>query len=168
MGKFKKTTAYRVIYLKYYGNTSLYKQRVNSNSFTSKSGQISPYDEVVKKHAIQVGWDWRLLISLIYQESQFDPESSSWLGAQGLMQLMPATAKEYGLDSSATPEQNISAGMNYLKWLDRQFEEKIEDPEERKKFILAAYNVGLGHVFDAIRLAKKYQLNPEIWKDNVA
>ena len=168
LSKFRKTIDYRVIYLKYYGNTSIYKKRVKSDLFTSKSGQISPYDQLIKKHAESIDWDWRLLTSLIYQESQFDHYSSSWLGAQGLMQLMPTTAHAYGIDSSATPEENVRAGVEYLKWLDKQFTEKVEDEEERRLFILAAYNVGLGHVFDAIRLAEKYELNPEKWEDNVA
>lgn len=165
---FKKTVDYRVIYLKYFGNTMLYKSRVNSSFFTAKSGRLSPYDHIVKKYGEKTGWDWRLITSIIYQESQFDQNAISWAGAQGLMQLMPATAAEYGIDSSAGPEQNILAGIKYLQWLERQFAEKVSDTLERKKFVLAAYNVGLGHVFDAIRLAEKNNLNPEIWEGNVA
>jgi len=165
---FKKTTDYRVIYLKYYGNTTLYKSRMNSDLFTAKCGCISPYDDLIKDYAQDIDWDWRLLTSLIYQESGFDPNSSSWAGAQGLMQLMPETAEEYGLDSTANPEDNIEAGVNYLKWLEVQFEEKVTDSLERRKFVLASYNVGLGHIFDAMRLAEKYDLDPQLWKDNVA
>lgn len=165
---FKKTTDYRVIYLKYFGNTSLYKTRVRSQLFTSKSGQLSPYDQIVKKYAKEIGWDWRLLTSIIYQESQFNHTAVSWTGAQGLMQLMPTTAAEYGLDSSAGPHQNISAGIEYLEWINKQFKEKVPDSTERKKFVLAAYNVGLGHVFDAIRLAEKNGKDPTIWNNNVA
>lgn len=165
---FKKTTDYRVIYLKYFGNTTLYKTRVRSQLFTSKSGQLSPYDQIVKKYAKEIGWDWRLLTSIIYQESQFNHTAVSWTGAQGLMQLMPTTAAEYGLDSSAGPHQNISAGIEYLEWINNQFEEKVPDSTERKKFVLAAYNVGLGHVFDAMRLAEKNGKDPTIWNNNVA
>lgn len=166
--KFQKTTDYRVIYLKYYGNTSIYKNRINSDLFTTKSGQISPYDDIIKENSKSINWDWRLLTSLVYQESQFDHYSSSWVGAMGLMQLMPNTASEYGLDSTATPEENLKAGVDYIKWLDGQFKEKVVNDEERIKFVLAAYNVGLGHVFDAIRLAQKHELNPQVWDKNVA
>jgi len=166
--EFKKTVDFRVIYLKYYGNTKLFKSRVNSDLFTSKSGQISPYDKIVKEESHNIGWDWRLISSLIYQESQFNHAAESWVGAQGLMQLMPSTAKEYGIDSITGPRENISAGVQYLKWLDKQFEEKVRDSKERKKFVLAAYNVGLGHIFDAIRLAEKYNHNPQIWENNVS
>ena len=65
-------------------------------------------------------------------------------------------------------KENIIAGVKYLKWLDKQFKDKIIDFDERQKFVLAAYNAGLGHVFDAIRLAKKYDKNPQLWTDNVA
>lgn len=166
--KFKKTTDFRVIYLKYFGNTGLYKTRVNSRFFVTKSGKLSPYDEIIKTHAERIGWDWKLLVSLIYQESQFDHHAESWAGAYGLMQLMPETAKSYGIDSTAGPQANISAGVSYLEWLNRQFEEKVPDSSERINFILAAYNVGLGHVFDAIRLAEKHGMNAQIWKDHVA
>ena len=62
----------------------------------------------------------------------------------------------------------IEAGVEYLKWLDEQFEEKVQDSTERIKFVLASYNVGLGHIFDAMRLAEKYDLDSQKWKDNVA
>jgi len=165
---FKKTVDFRVIYLKYYGNTKLYRSRINSELFTAKSGQISPYDEIVKAQSEKIGWDWRLISALIYQESQFDPQAQSWAGAQGLMQLMPETAQSYGVDSTSGVSANIAAGIKYLQWLDKQFAEKVADSIERRKFVLAAYNVGLGHVFDAIRLAEKYDLDPQLWEGNVA
>jgi len=168
LNQFKKTTDFRVIYLKYYGNTGLYKTRVNSPFFVSRSGKLSPYDETIKAQAKRIGWDWRLLTSLIYQESQFNHQAKSWAGAFGLMQLMPNTAEEYGIDSTSKPAEQIAAGVSYLKWLDRQFEDKVPDSSERFKFILAAYNVGLGHVFDAIRLAKKHGLNEKKWENEVA
>lgn len=165
---FQKTTDFRVIYLKYYGNTTLFRNRVNNRLFTSKSGKLSDFDPIVKKEAKEIGWDWRLLTSLIYQESKFNPKASSWAGAQGLMQLMPATSAEYGIDSNASVTENISAGVDYLKWIESQFDEKVTDSTERQKFVMASYNVGLGHVFDAMRLAEKYGKNPQIWEKNVA
>ncbi len=165
---FKKTVDFRVIYLKYYGNTKLFRNRVQNRLFTSKSGKLSDYDAIVKQKAEIVGWDWRLITSLIYQESKFNPQARSWVGAQGLMQLMPSTSAEYGLDSNATVAENIEAGVRYLNWIDKQFEEKVHDPYERQKFVIAAYNVGLGHVFDAIRLAESRNLNAEKWEGNVA
>src|SRR5690606_16719021 len=132
---------------------SLFTERVRSEYYTGRSGIISDYDQILQKEAEKIEWDWRLLASLIYQESGFDHSVESWMGARGLMQLMPSTAAEFGLDSISSPEMNIRAGVKYLSWLDKQFEKKVPIKEERKKFVLAAYNVGLGHVYDAIRLA---------------
>jgi membrane-bound lytic murein transglycosylase F len=165
---FKKTVDFRVIYLKYYGNTTLFRNRVNNRLFTSRSGKLSDYDAIVKKKAEIIGWDWRLITSLIYQESKFNPQARSWVGAQGLMQLMPSTSAEYGLDSNATVSENIEAGLKYLKWIDQQFQDRVNDSTERQKFVIASYNVGLGHVFDAMRLAESRDLNPEVWDGNVA
>lgn len=164
---FKETVDFRVIYLKYYGNTSLFKKRVRSKYFASKTGRISEYDALIKSQAEMIGWDWRLLASLIYQESGFDPTVTSWMGAKGLMQIMPATAEQMGIDSNASPEMNLKAGVRYLNWLDNQLKEKIPSDRERVKFILASYNVGLGHVYDAMRLAEKYDKDPDVWKKNV-
>ncbi|KAA3650638.1 MAG: lytic transglycosylase F [Bacteroidetes bacterium] len=168
LNKYKHTLEFRMFYLKYFGNTQLYRSRLNSELFTPKSGTLSPYDDAIKEYSSFIKWDWRLVTSLIYQESGFDPNSNSWTGASGLMQLMPNTAESYGIDSLSDPEDNIEAGIQYISWLDKQFVEKVTDSTERIKFILAAYNVGLGHVFDAMRLAEKYHLNPQIWEDNVA
>ncbi len=164
---FKKTLDFRMIYLKYYGNTKLFRKRKNSNLFTSESGSISPFDEIIKTAAYSIKWDWRIIASLIYQESGFESKAQSWTGAYGLMQLMPETAASYGVDSSSSDAENIKAGVQYIAWIEKQFQEKVDDPLERQLFVLAAYNVGLGHVFDAMRLAEKHGLDPQVWKENV-
>ena len=83
------------------------------------------------------------------------------------MQLMPNTAKKYGVDTSSPPDKQIEAGIKYIKLLDAQLKDYIPDSIERKKFVLASYNVGIGHVFDARRLAEKYNKNPDLWNNNV-
>src|SRR5690606_15531757 len=103
----------------------------------------------------------------VIQESQFDPSAESWMGAAGLMQLMPETAAAFGADSILDPQQNLMAGMKYMKSLDKALAKEISNTDERLKFVLAAYNVGLGHVWDARSLAKKYGSSDVIWKDNV-
>lgn len=165
--EYSKTLNFRMTYLKYFGNTKIFKNRLNSDLFTAMSKQISPYDSIVMNQLDTLHWDWPLVISLIYQESQFDPNKTAWTGARGLMQMMPKTAEGFGLDSSASERDQISAGIQYLKWLDGQLAKKIESKTDRVPFVLAAYNCGLGHVFDAMRLAEKHNLNPEVWEDNV-
>jgi membrane-bound lytic murein transglycosylase F len=108
-----------------------------------------------------------LLASVMYQESNFDPKAESWVGAIGLMQVMPATGKQFGFDDLWEPQQNIRAGVRFLKFLDKQWAHTVTDSDERLKFMLASYNVGLSHVLDARNLAKKYGKNPVKWSGEV-
>ncbi len=163
---FNDTFLANVLYNKYFKNSG--SQQLYYSEYHSLTGsRISAYDHILKEEAKKLGWDWRLIASMIYQESNFIPEAQSWMGAYGLMQMMPATMQKMGIDSSASPRQQIRAGIEYIRWLDKQFQPRIEDEEERKKFVLAAYNVGLAHVFDAIRLAEKYDKDPAVWNENV-
>ncbi|MDX2413819.1 MAG: transporter substrate-binding domain-containing protein [Bacteroidales bacterium] len=164
---YKKSHNYALLYSKYFKN-SRSKRIVQSDSYTLLTGQISDYDNYFMQYSDSIGWDWRLLASLVAQESRFDPVVTSWAGAYGLMQIMPATGEHYGIDVRSSPENNIIAGIKYITWLQELFEDKVVDEEERLKFILASYNVGPGHVLDARRLARKNGKDPEIWDDNVA
>jgi membrane-bound lytic murein transglycosylase F len=130
-------------------------------------GQISEYDQAIKKTAKKIGWDWRLLASLIHQESHFIPDLESEKGAFGLMQLMPVVMERYEIDYNATPEEQIEVGGKLIQHLEKCLHNKVTDSAERVKFVLAAYNAGLGHVYDAQRLAEKYGKSPDIWEDNV-
>ena len=132
-----------------------------------KSGELSGFDGIIKKTAKDIGWDWRLLASLIYQESHFRLDLESEKGAFGLMQLMPVVMERYGIDYDATPEEQLEAGGKLIKYLSDCLTNKVADSTERMKFVLASYNAGLGHVYDAQRLALKYGKDPEVWDNNV-
>ncbi len=160
-------TVYYVIYNKYYENRRAFRTRYGSDYFPLTGGNISPYDSLFREGALKIDWDWRLLAALAYRESQFDPYARSWAGAQGLMQLMPLTAREYGASDPFDPEQNILAGVRFLNWLDTYWKEHIQDENERIKFVLASYNVGQGHVQDARRLARAHGVDPDIWDGHV-
>ena len=166
LGEYRKSTRYALIYNKYFKNQKS-AGIVKSDLFALSSGRISVYDEYIKDYSENIGWDWRLLASLIYQESRFDPKARSWAGAFGLMQLMPSTARRFGITSSSPAGEQIRAGTEFIRWLDKRFDEAVPDPEERIKFILAAYNVGPGHIFDAMALAEKDGIDPDIWTGNV-
>ncbi|HKL38178.1 MAG TPA: transporter substrate-binding domain-containing protein [Bacteroidales bacterium] len=163
INEFKTTLDYALIYNKYFKNRKsalIWK----SDYYTISSGKISPYDEMIKQYSQEIGWDWRLLASLIFQESRFKPTAESWAGAYGLMQLMPSVLNRFEVEDKSSPRQNIQAGVEFLDWLDKQVKKMgIRDRKERIKFVLAAYNVGLGHVLDARRLADKYGGDPDKW-----
>ncbi len=131
-------------------------------------GGISPYDNVFKQYAKEMGWDWRLLAAIAYSESGFDPNATSWMGARGLMQVMPKTARSFGVDEKdlANPEVSVRVASKILKELDGIMRGRT-GAGDRIKFVLAAYNAGSGHVTDAIALARKHELNPRVWNENV-
>ena len=132
------------------------------------AGAISPYDHVFKQYAQQIGWDWRLLAAIAYSESGFDPNATSWMGARGLMQVMPKTARSFGAreEDLGNAEVSIRVASMILKELDGIMRSRAA-AGDRIKFVLAAYNAGSGHVTDAIALARKYELNPRVWSEKV-
>lgn len=153
---------------KYFRAVKDQKSRVFSEYSSLKGDRISPYDEHIRRISESIGWDWRLLAALIYQESRFNPNAKSWAGAFGLMQMMPQTAQRFGIDTTDKEVANLEAGAKYISFLEDFWEDKIDDPEERRKFVLASYNVGPGHVLDAQKIAKKLELDPKKWDENVA
>ena len=164
--EFKESLNYRIIYQKYFLSRRS-KYMVESEFHSINGGRISVYDDIIKDISGKYNWDWRLISSIIYVESKFKPDVYSWAGAQGLMQLMPTTADFFDVEDINDPKQNVEGGVNLLTWLNDYFKPTITDSTERVKFVLASFNVGLGHVKDAQRLAKKYDKNPHKWKDNV-
>ncbi|HBL77474.1 MAG: lytic transglycosylase F [Bacteroidetes bacterium GWF2_42_66] len=162
---FSGTSKFRILYQKYFENSR--SSLMVNNDYHSLKGRFSEFDDMIKEECAGTGFDWRLIAAIIYKESQFNPEAQSWAGAYGLMQLMPETAETYNVGDIQDPRMNIRAGIKNLKWLDEQFISDVPDSTERIKFVLAAYNVGLGHVIDARRLAKKYDKDPAKWDDNV-
>lgn len=163
--KFKKTATYRIIHNKYYKSSRAVKI-FHSSYYYLNSGKISNYDTIIKTKSKNINWDWKLLAALIYQESKFDPEAQAWTGAYGLMQIMPETAETFRIEDFESPVGNIEAGTRYIKYLDKTFKKHLSDTTDLVKFILAAYNVGAGHVLDARRLAEKYGKNPDKWNNN--
>ena len=158
-------TLFDRLYKKYFIDHRTYIERMASDYLTSATGKLSEYDELLKQYAPEVEWDWRLLAAQAYQESRFKPDARSWAGAQGLLQLMPATARQFGVHNSLDPADNVQGAVKFLAWLDRYWRNRIPDERERLKFILASYNCGAGHVDDAQRLTEKNGGDPLAWSD---
>ncbi len=167
LGSFRNTSTYAVLYVKYYKN-SWSNRMIKSDYYTLTTGRVSPWDDYVKSFSDTINWDWRLLTSLIYQESRFDPDVTSFAGAYGLMQVLPETGRNFGIDVKASPVNNIKAGVRYLRYLQKFFSTRIPDENERIKFVLAAYNAGEGNILDAMKLAEKHGKDPLKWDGNVA
>lgn len=140
-----------------------------SSSLNFKNGKISIYDNLFKKYAKTIDWDWRLIASQGYVESRFDTTVVSWVGARGIMQVMPSTARALGLNPEeiVKPEPNIRTAVEIIRILEKSFQNRISNDVERKKFVVAAYNSGAAHIYDAMAIAKKIGKNPAIWENNV-
>jgi membrane-bound lytic murein transglycosylase F len=164
IAEFKHTRKYRFLYYKYFESPRAAERR--GSEFNSISGnRISKYDAMIKQLSGQ--WDWRLISAIVYHESRFNENAGSWAGAYGLMQLMPVVAENYGIENVEDPIQNVTGGIRLLNALNDRFINTIPDSANRVKFVLAAYNIGLGHVYDAQRLAEKYGKNPKVWDNSV-
>jgi membrane-bound lytic murein transglycosylase F len=163
---FRQSSTYRILYQKYFVSPRS-GTRFKSDYYSYTNGKLSLYDDVIREVCREEGMDWRFIVAVIRQESNFDATAESWSGAYGLMQVLPESADLFKIQDYKSPKGNIQVGVNLLKWLDEHFKEEVLDSAERIKFTLAAYNVGLGHVQDAQRLAEKYDRTPIVWNNNV-
>ncbi len=157
-----RSANYNVLHAKYFEQPKTQKTNDRLTRFSS----ISPYDEVTQHYADKYGFDWRLITALMFQESQFNPTAYSYAGAEGLMQLIPATAELMGVSDTYNVESNIYAGVRYLNYLRGKFEESLL-LQDRMWFTLASYNAGYGRVKRARALAEKMGLDKDLWFDNV-
>ncbi|HEY5791004.1 MAG TPA: transglycosylase SLT domain-containing protein [Gammaproteobacteria bacterium] len=128
--------------------------------------ELSPFDDTVRPLAAEYGFDWRLIVAQMFQESRFDPAARSSAGALGLMQVMPATLREMGFDGLGDPLEAIHAGVKYLALMRDRFERELP-ASERVWFALAAYNTGYSRVRAARRLAGELGLDPDRWFGHV-
>ena len=157
-----KSEFYNLTYNKYFKSRSSVQRMARGRVIDALKGQISPYDNLVRKYADRYGFDWRLVTAQMYQESKFNPKAKSHVGARGLMQLMPRTAKAMGVKNVSDPANSIKGGIKYLDWLRDRFDAKLPI-SERLWFTLASYNAGSGHVQDARRLAQRLGHDSNRW-----
>ena len=159
-----RTTFYNVVKNRYFHNSL--REKDFKKASLSTTDKLSPYDDIVKESVIDYHFDWRLIVSQMYQESRFNPKASNPSGATGLMQMLPRTAKELGVTNLHEPEQAITSGVKYLDWTRDRFSKNLP-VQEQIFFSLASYNAGFGHVKDAQRLAKQLGLRDDRWFNNV-
>ena len=160
----RKSGLLAVLYRKYFLDRRGYQKRSTSQYLTSETGTLSPFDSFFRDYARTVGWDWRLVAAQAYQESKFNPSARSWAGAIGLMQVMPITARQMHINPG-DPRQSVEGACKYLADLDQQWKSSVPNDSDRIKFILGSYNVGIGHIQDAVRLARKHGNDPASWED---
>ncbi|WP_226703776.1 transporter substrate-binding domain-containing protein [Microbulbifer elongatus] len=164
LNKYYRGLFFNVTYNKYFREEKRLKKKQRERLRDTSS--LSPYDPLVRKHAVPADRDWRMVVSQMYQESRFNPKARSFAGARGLMQVMPRTARQMGIAGLYEPENGIRAGVAYMGWLEERFPRTL--PFDQKiYFTLAAYNAGHGHVRDARVLAEQLGKDPNRWFNNV-
>lgn len=124
-----------------------------------RPGRISRYDRIIKKYSWRYGFDWRLIAAQVYAESRFNEKAHSYVGALGLMQIMPGTAKHLGTHPKLLlkPEINIALGCLYDRRLYNIWKE--EKGNDRLAFTFASYNAGHKRVLRA----QKRTRHPDRW-----
>jgi membrane-bound lytic murein transglycosylase F len=160
----KRKPDFNILKTKYFEAERSFNKARKDKFYASETGTLSPYDPLVRKYAEAHSFDWRLVAAQIYQESHFDPRRKSWVGALGLFQIMPATARSLGISDPTDPEQSIKGGLKYMEQLSDHYKDVV-DPIERYRFALAAYNTGFGHVDDARHLSRGDGRDSTRWRE---
>ena len=149
------------IYSKYF--------RDNTHTFVGTKIFLNDYLNIFPKYEFhffqaskKFGLDWKLLASIGYQESRWDDKAISYTGVRGLMMLTNDTAKELGVSNRIDPKQSIYGGAEYLNKLLKRLPDGLAD-DERIWFAVAAYNIGMGHVLDAVTLAQNDGIKVSKW-----
>jgi soluble lytic murein transglycosylase-like protein len=163
--EFQNEAFYRQMSRRYFRtyNTSYLQMRIDKGPVQS----LSPYDDLVRRHAARIGMDWRLLSAIIFHESQYNIDAMSSMSAKGLMQVRDVTADHYGIptDDLFDPDTNIKLGTMLFDDLLRDFRQEGLDSANVIKFALASYNSGGGALAKRRAEAAEMGLNPDNWDD---
>lgn len=141
-----------------------YSPLISARAGVRKS-ELSPYDNLIRQYADTLGWDWRLLAAVIYQESRFRINANSYKGAEGLMQMIRTTADRYEIDNLFDPEESIKGGALHLRRLQNMFWRYAATAYDRRLFALAGYNAGEGHIKRCIKYADSLGVQITTWEE---
>ena len=144
-----------VLYFNYY-NTKMFYKRIKT--------RLPKYEKYFKQASERYNIPFTLIAAISYQESHWNPKAKSYTGVRGLMMLTRSTAKMLGVKNRIDPKQSVMGGVKHLKQMIKSVPQEVMG-ENRLKFAMAAYNVGMGHIKDAQKLAKKMGYDQNIWSD---
>lgn len=159
----KRSTFLNILRKRYFEEGPQIAEYYRPESKIENSGIISPYDGLIKSLADSAGIDWLMVTAMVAQETKFNPESKSWAGAVGLMQVMPRFSEVEDKEMLYDEETNLREGIRIIsEHLDHY---SYMDSTNQWAFALATYNAGPGHVADARRLVIDHNKNPNEWKN---
>ncbi|MEE4329833.1 MAG: transporter substrate-binding domain-containing protein [Wenzhouxiangella sp.] len=160
----KGTLMGNILFKRYLQNT----QFVSSATDEAERARFQAVARLFQQHAADNDLDWLMLAAQGYQESRLDHSVVSPVGAIGIMQLLPSTGEDMGVEDITVLEANIAAGARYVRFLmDEFFDDPAIDENNRLLFALAAYNAGPGRVRSLRREAAERGLNPNQWFNHV-
>ena len=149
---------------RYYGYIEKFDY-VEARAYQRKiKSHLPKYKKIFKNAATNYDLTWTLLAAQAYQESHWQPWAKSPTGVRGMMMLTLTTAKELGISNRLDPASSIMGGADYLNKLRKRLPDSVTEPN-RTWLALAAYNVGMGHIWDARKLAKQLNKNPDSWQE---
>ncbi len=162
--EYKASGALANLLERHYGYIDLYDY-VDTRVFIRKIKEVLPkYKVLFRRAARKYDFPWTLLAAQAYQESHWDPAARSPTGVEGIMMLTEGTAKAMGVKNRKDPQESIMGGAKYLARMRDKLPRQIEG-RERTWFALAAYNVGMAHLKDARKLARRLNKDPDRWRD---
>ena len=144
-----------------------------SSAADARAQASDRYDDLFRSYSKKFfgpAFDWRVFKAQAIAESGLDPNAESWVGAKGLMQLMPATYKEVqsknpDLGEITDPRWNLAAGIYYDRQQWKQWTEMGDDTIDRRSFMFGSYNAGRGTLLRAQRVAEGKALDHTQWNN---
>ena len=162
--QYRRSGRLQAVNERYYGFIDNY-DFVDTRTFVKRIYKRLPkYRNMFEQAAENNDINWSLLAALAYQESHWNPRARSPTGVRGIMMLTLNTAREMGIENRLDPLTSIEAGAEYLAGLRKRLPESVEEPD-RTWLALAAYNIGMGHIYDARGLAESMGKNPDRWSE---
>ncbi|MFV1993082.1 MAG: membrane-bound lytic murein transglycosylase MltF [Acidiferrobacterales bacterium] len=162
--KFKKSGQLSELNNRYYGFIEIF-DFVDTRAFVRSIEKDLPlYRDMFKQAATKNDLQWMQIAAQAYQESRWRVNAKSPTGVRGIMMLTRNTARGLGVKNRLDPAQSISGGARYYADLYQRLPESIKEPD-RSWYALAAYNIGMGHIYDARTLARQLKKNPDLWQD---
>lgn len=160
----KGTLMGNILFKRYLQNT----QFVTSATDEAERARLQAVAQLFQQHAAANDLNWLMLAAQSYQESRLDHSVVSPVGAIGIMQLLPSTGQDMGVEDVRVLEANVEAGARYVRYLMNEFfDDPAIDDNNRLLFALAAYNAGPGRVRSLRREAAERGLDPNRWFNHV-
>lgn len=164
MFDFLNTGKMEALYEKYYGHSDKRFNRFDVQTFRKrKEERLGQFVDLFKAASRKYNVPWELIAAISYQESHWDPSAVSPTGVRGLMMLTRQTARLMRVNRLKV-EESIDGGVRYFLRVKSRLPKSIKEPD-RTWVALAAYNVGIGHIFDVRSLIRKNRGNPNSWKE---